>query len=65
MENIETETTLTDLRIHLPKLLARVQGGGEALVLTRNGKPVARLVPLSYGQGLEDSPPQGGSGAAN
>ncbi len=35
-----------DAKTHLPKLLDRV-AQGESLVITRHGKPVARLIPVA------------------
>lgn len=34
-----------DAKTHLPKLLERAQQG-ESFVITRHGKPVARLIPI-------------------
>jgi prevent-host-death family protein len=40
------EATLREVQDHLPEYIARAQAGGEALTITDNGRPVARLVPL-------------------
>lgn len=47
--------TVADTKSHLSALLADVEAGGE-LVITRRGKPVARLVPepRSVGFGWSD-----------
>ena len=36
----------TEARAHLPRLLDRV-ARGESLIITRHGKPVAQLVPVT------------------
>lgn len=41
----------TEARRHLPRLLNRV-ARGESLTITRHGKPVARLVPVSDDRAL-------------
>jgi prevent-host-death family protein len=42
-------TTITvgayEAKTHLPRLLAEVEAGGE-VVITKHGKPIARLVPV-------------------
>lgn len=40
------EATLREVQDHLPEYIARAQADGEALTITDNGRPVARLVPL-------------------
>ena len=40
------EVNVHEAKTHLSRLLARVEGGEEVLIL-RAGKPVARLVPAS------------------
>ena len=36
-----------EAKTHLPRLLERI-ARGESLVITRHGRPVARLVPVQY-----------------
>lgn len=40
-----TTCTVAEAKAHLSELLARVEGG-EALVITRRGRPVAQLSPI-------------------
>lgn len=50
--------TAKDLKAHLSDYLGRVQFGGEQLVITKNGKPAAAIVPvekLLALQALEDA----------
>lgn len=35
-----------EAKTHLSRLLQRVESSGESIVITRGGKPVARLVPV-------------------
>jgi prevent-host-death family protein len=35
-----------EAKTHLSRLLQRVESAGESIVITRSGKPVARLVPV-------------------
>jgi prevent-host-death family protein len=35
-----------EAKTHLSRLLQRVESSGESIVITRSGKPVARLVPV-------------------
>lgn len=44
--------TVTDAKSHLPALLAEVEAG-QGVVITRRGKPVARLVPESRSGGFD------------
>jgi prevent-host-death family protein len=37
-----------EAKTHLPRLIKAVEGG-ETIVITRHGKPVARLVPIEPG----------------
>jgi prevent-host-death family protein len=41
-----TQVNIHEAKTHFSKLLARV-GEGEEIIIARNGKPVARLVPVS------------------
>jgi prevent-host-death family protein len=43
--NIMTSCTVAEAKAHLSELLARVEGG-EELVITRRGRPVANLSPV-------------------
>ncbi len=38
------EVQASDAKIHLPRLLSEVEHG-ETIVITRHGKPIARIVP--------------------
>ena len=41
------QISATDARRHLPRFLDRV-ARGESLTITRHGKPVARLLPVTH-----------------
>ncbi|MBC5805563.1 MAG: hypothetical protein DLM53_00695 [Candidatus Eremiobacter antarcticus] len=41
-----SDVSAADLRHNSAEIVSRVAVGGERLVLTRNGKPVAALVPM-------------------
>jgi prevent-host-death family protein len=41
-----TAVTAKELKSHLGDFLGRVQFGGEQLVVTKNGKPAAALIPI-------------------
>jgi prevent-host-death family protein len=43
----KTTVTSSELKAHASELLDRVARGKERIVITRHGKPVARLVPYS------------------
>ena len=45
-----TEVNVHEAKTHLSRLLVRV-GGGEEILISRAGKPVARLVPARRGRG--------------
>jgi prevent-host-death family protein len=45
-----TEVGVHEAKTHLSKLLARV-AAGEEILISRGGKPVARLVPASQSRG--------------
>lgn len=47
--DMSVEVALRDLRNHTADLLQRVEAG-EELVITKRGKPVARLVPIAAGR---------------
>jgi len=56
---MNTQTTVADLKSHLSEYLSRVVYRHETIVVTRHGKPIARLAPieekgsdLPYGNGL-------------
>ena len=52
-----TAVTAKELKSHLGDFLGRVQFGGEQLVVTRNGKPAAAVIPiemLAFLRSLED-----------
>ena len=40
-----------EAKTHLPSLIEKVEGG-ESVMITRHGKPVARLVPVSDSAGV-------------
>lgn len=40
-----------EAKIHLPALLKRVEAG-ERITITRNGRPIAQMVPISEGEGI-------------
>jgi len=40
-----TEVSIAEAKARLSELVRRVELGGETIVITRRGKPVARLVP--------------------
>lgn len=46
---METTITSTEAARHLGDFLARVKHAGESFLLTRSGKPLARLVPVRAG----------------
>jgi prevent-host-death family protein len=49
----ETSVGSYEAKTHLPQLLDRVEHG-ESIVITRHGKPVARLVPATAGKPRPD-----------
>jgi prevent-host-death family protein len=50
-----TKITLLDFRLDAERILRRVQKG-QRMILTRRGKPVARLEPIEAGDPDEDDP---------
>lgn len=42
--------SIADTKAHLSELLARIEGG-EEIVITRRGKPIARLSPIRQPRG--------------
>ena len=53
MKSVESSVGAYEAKTHLPQLLDRVQRG-ETIVITRHGKPVAKLVPTSAGRAKPD-----------
>lgn len=51
----ETSITATKLKAELLRVLDEVSAGGAPVVVTKFGKPVARLVPVEDGAPLEGS----------
>ena len=51
------EIGLREAKAHLSKLIDRVEGD-EVLTLTRNGKPVARIVPVAERRPGISGPPR-------
>lgn len=49
------QVNVYEAKTQLSKLLEEVEGGAE-VVIARNGKPVARLVPLQRGAGMRRVP---------
>jgi prevent-host-death family protein len=49
----ESSVGAYEAKTHLPQLLDRVEHG-ETIVITRHGKPVAKLVPASAGKAKPD-----------
>jgi prevent-host-death family protein len=45
-EDGSSAITAKELKEHLSAVLGRVQFGGEQLVVTKNGKPAAAIVPI-------------------
>ncbi|WP_255556846.1 type II toxin-antitoxin system prevent-host-death family antitoxin [Sodalis sp. dw_96] len=41
------KVNLHDAKTHLSKIISKVQETGETYVIARNGKPMAKIVPLS------------------
>lgn len=42
-----------EAKTHLPRLLAEVEAGGE-VVITKHGRPVARIVPVEEARDVQD-----------
>ena len=51
--DMESSVGAYEAKTHLPQLLDRVEGG-ESIVITRHGKPVARLVPAAADKAKAD-----------
>ena len=49
------EIGLFEAKTHLSELVGRVAEGGEEIVITRRGKPVARLTGLTTGSAVEEA----------
>lgn len=49
MENMLQTVNIHDAKTQFSKLVARVEVG-EEIIIAKSGKPVARLVPMNYGE---------------
>jgi prevent-host-death family protein len=47
-----SETGIRDLKTHLSRYLRQVEGG-QTVVITRHGKPIGRIVPVSESTGAQ------------
>jgi antitoxin (DNA-binding transcriptional repressor) of toxin-antitoxin stability system len=52
---IETTLSIEDAARCLPDLVDRLYTSGEAALLTRSGRPVARIVPVANGASKNDA----------
>lgn len=50
-----TEIALAEAKAHLSALVERVEQAGEEIVITRRGRPAARLVPVDDGSAIESA----------
>jgi prevent-host-death family protein len=50
------DISVTRFRAHCLELIRQVESGGEAVLITRHGKPVARLTPPSMGASSDPQP---------
>jgi prevent-host-death family protein len=50
-----TEIALYEAKAHLSALIERVEQGGEEIVITRRGRPAARLVPVDDDSAIESA----------
>lgn len=49
------EVALYDAKNALSRLVAEVEAGGETIVITRHGKPAAKLMPMNDDATLDDA----------
>jgi len=50
-----TEIALAEAKAHLSALVERVEASGDEIVITRRGRPAARLVPVDDESALESA----------
>ena len=50
-----TEIALAEAKAHLSALVERVEQAGEEIVITRRGRPAARLVPVDDESAIESA----------
>jgi prevent-host-death family protein len=50
-----TEIALYEAKAHLSALIERVEQAGEEIVITRRGRPAARLVPVDDASAIESA----------
>ncbi len=50
------DISVTEFRAHCLALIRKVESGGEAVLITRHGKPVARLTPPCVGPAPDPHP---------
>lgn len=50
-----TEIALYEAKAHLSALIERVEQAGEEIVITRRGRPAARLVPVDDDSAIESA----------
>ena len=50
-----TEIALYEAKAHLSALIKRVEQAGEEIVITRRGRPAARLVPVDDDSAIESA----------
>lgn len=50
-----TEIALYEAKAHLSALVERVEQAGEEIVITRRGRPAARLVPVDDDSAIESA----------
>lgn len=50
------DISVTEFRTHCLALIRKVESGGEAVLITRHGKTVARLTPPSVGAAVDSHP---------
>jgi prevent-host-death family protein len=50
------DISVTEFRAHCLALIRQMESGGEAVLITRHGKPVARLTPPSVGVVADSHP---------
>lgn len=55
MSQLQREITATQFKAHCLRLLDEVAETGEALVVTKHGRPVARVEPLPRAEDLRGS----------
>lgn len=52
------EVSVEHLRRNLPEIMAKVEGGGATVTLTRYNRPVGRIVPVESDGGKSCKPPE-------